>query len=802
MKWYFLAFLLLYLKNIFCKLTDSKVNSSFNLNSDNPEIKNIFIKAMNNIKSIIFETFFKFGNGTVDFDEKEEEIIYNLIENMDDSCLNLFIELILDEKKFLNRITKKIFYDGGILQHSIGFEEVCLDEDEVYIFFTGPYNFTELREIKTSLNEEILFKESNYNRNEMCIFKECKNFYKPLLNYIMEYYKNSFNEIFSFGNMKILGIKYNGIPESESIIEDKSDKEKNEKDRKYYNIVYIILIFLGIFFTLCLIITWLIKKTNKPIETQSRTQSSESIHLKEESKQIPNFEYQYEMSLSIFTKEMTCEDLKWFKIVSSFDFLNNLSLLNQKKEPLSDQTSLIELSTIKILVLFILLFGENSYILTKFIEIKVPIFPFLKSYNFIFSKLGMDSYESYKILSGIIFGFKFINYYNKFDKFNAKLFLRFCSKPFPYIVSFLIIHFLLNYPAFIYAKKISGNFRNNFIAKTMCEHACEENPFNILNFFSVIGKYNSTNYNIGQYNGCTRPILFTISELICFYIVMVLIAVHIFFGNKVINIIYTIFFIFNYIYLSLAYFISRERNDLTGEYTISRLFNLSGSLAMPHLFFPLYYIGFNIGIIYYYHLNELSNKSIAEKEINNFIPFIYCKNISSVITRINSILKNIFMLIFLFLIIIISSIYSLVVNYMNEIQILFTFEEKPFMKYIFVYEGIIVGLLFSFLLLIYLCSSVNSFIRNILSSEFFIFSHKISFVFFITFISVLNFFHSIGIMEVNLTSFPIFLSSLTLFIITLLTSIIFTCLILIPTKWFYFFIFNGLDAKEIKEKLK
>ena len=201
----------------------------------------------------------------------------------------------------------------------------------------------------------------------------------------MEYYKNSFNEIFSFGNMKILGIKYNGIPESESIIEDKSDKEKNEKDRKYYNIVYIILIFLGIFFTLCLIITWLIKKTNKPIETQSRTQSSESIHLKEESKQIPNFEYQYEMSLSIFTKEMTCEDLKWFKIVSCFDFLNNLSLLNQKKEPLSEQTSLIELSTIKILVLFLLLFGENSYILTKFIEIKVPIFPFLKSYNFIFS---------------------------------------------------------------------------------------------------------------------------------------------------------------------------------------------------------------------------------------------------------------------------------------------------------------------------------------------------------------------------------------------------------------------------------
>ena len=74
-----------------------------------------------------------------------------------------------------------------------------------------------------------------------------------------------------------------------------------------------------------------------------------------------------------------------------------------------------------------------------------------------------------------------------------------------------------------------------------------------------------------------------------------------------------------------------KTKDIFGEYdefTISRLFGLSGAIAMPHLFLPLYYIGFNIGIIYYYHLNEISNKLIADNETEKYFPFKYCYNIS------------------------------------------------------------------------------------------------------------------------------------------------------------------------------
>ena len=79
---------------------------------------------------------------------------------------------------------------------------------------------------------------------------------------------------------------------------------------------------------------------------------------------------------------------------------------------------------------------------------------------------------------------------------------------------------------------------------------------NSLKFYKTIG------FNIWQYTGCVRPILFTFSELFCFYLVLILTVVHICFKNKVINIIYFIFFLCNFVFLCLTYFISKEVKEL------------------------------------------------------------------------------------------------------------------------------------------------------------------------------------------------------------------------------------------------
>ena len=224
---------------------------------------------------------------------------------------------------------------------------------------------------------------------------------------------------------------------------------------------------------------------------------------------------------------------------------------------------------------------------------------------------------------------------------------------------------------------------------------------------------------------------------------------------------------------------------------------------MPYLFFGLYYIGFNLGIIYYYHLNEISNKLIAdtENETKNFIPFQYCFNISSYIMRIYGFIKNIFIIIFVLLMISMSSIYTFIVRKLNDTELIFTFEERPDIKYLCTYEGILFGLFFACFLLFYLCLDANSFFKNILSSEIFSFSNKISFILFISFYSVLYYFHILELMEIFLSNFSIFKNSLTLFFISCIISIVFSCMIHFPIKWIYLFICHGFKNEEYNQIL-
>ena len=792
MKWNIIFFsIIIVLKTYNCESNDTYKNfSKDDLRRTNP-VEYWMVDITKNFGSFIYANMEENSENSsllIDF-------IYDLIETIDKKCFDFLVDFLLDSTIFAQKLSRRLIHDGGLIQYSLSTEEDCIHEGGFYMIYSGKYDISVLRNKKIPRSDEILFKEAFNWREEVCIFKECKNIYFSFLEYLTSHFPQTIEDLFNGKNIKILGFNYSGLyKEQVDYRKTEQAKKQEESDKLYFCYIEIIFKVMLIFYVLCSIISLFIRKNNRIINSGKSSSSSEKSNEKKYIKK--NIKSEEDEVGTLLQKDKTWQDLKWYRILSSFDFINNLSIVNNKKEPLSDQTSLIQLSTIKILILFFILVGENIYILLKYVDNKMSILPLLRNNSFYFIKLGTNSYEVYKVISGVIFGFKFINYYNKIGKFEAKNILRFCTKPFPYILAFLIIHFTFNYPIFIYARKFFGNHRNTYLSNIMCSYECYQNSYNIFNIFSILWTYDSQDFKIGQYNGCTRPILFTFSELICFYIVMIFAVINIRFKNKIMNIIYTIFFCLNFVFLSLTYFLSKEVKDLINEYTISRLFGLSGSLSMPYLFFPLYYIGFNIGIIYYYHLNEISNKLIADNETEKYFPFKYCYNISSFITRIRGITKNIFIIIFIVSIIIVSSIFTFIINRLNDTELLFTFEDIPFSKFLVVYEGIIVGLLFSFFILFYLCESANNFFRSILSSRFFIFVHKISFVWFISFVSFLNFFHTIGLMEVYLMNFSMFANSITLFIITFLISFIFTCLFLFPLKWIYLFIMKGFNNEE------
>ena len=138
-------------------------------------------------------------------------------------------------------------------------------------------------------------------------------------------------------------------------------------------------------------------------------------------------------------------DSKVFKIISSFEIIKNLSILNQKEEPLSNQNKLKAFGSLKLIVLFYIMLGENTFIILKYTENKMPFSRFLKKKFFFLIKLGMNSYESYKVLCGAVFGFKFISFYYKHEKdTKCKKTALFLTKIIPYIIIFCIVHFFLN----------------------------------------------------------------------------------------------------------------------------------------------------------------------------------------------------------------------------------------------------------------------------------------------------------------------------------------------------------------------
>ena len=102
-----------------------------------------------------------------------------------------------------------------------------------------------------------------------------------------------------------------------------------------------------IFYILCSIISLFIRKNNRIVNSGNSGSSSEKSNEKKYMKK--NIKSEEDEVGTLLQKDKTWQDLKWYRILSGFDFINNLSIVNNKKEPLSDQTSLIQLSTIKIL---------------------------------------------------------------------------------------------------------------------------------------------------------------------------------------------------------------------------------------------------------------------------------------------------------------------------------------------------------------------------------------------------------------------------------------------------------------------
>ena len=64
------------------------------------------------------------------------DVLYDLIESLDQECFDFIIDLYFGEKALLLNAGKILFKEGGFIQISVGIENDCIS-DGTYIMFTS-----------------------------------------------------------------------------------------------------------------------------------------------------------------------------------------------------------------------------------------------------------------------------------------------------------------------------------------------------------------------------------------------------------------------------------------------------------------------------------------------------------------------------------------------------------------------------------------------------------------------------------------------------------------------------------------
>ena len=703
--------------------------------------------------------------------------------NADQECLDfwdIFINGdVLMRKKLINKISKKVV-KNGFFSNTIEQEEECLKSNEIYFIVKTDYSISSIyEEINEYKNQYKLFIEQFSFDDEFCLWGVCKDIYVQDYKIIGQIIAEIIKKYFKVENFELVGFNYK--------INKTTNYEFEHKD-DYKDFIESIKVCFWIFFIFLLICSTIsIYKENRE-ENEDNEDKEEYRQKAIEIRQKLNEDASSSRTgISIFSKKKYAkEKSKKIKFLNAFNIVNNFLLLNKKKEPLSNQNSLTELSTIIFIILYFILLSENTFIIIKYLDNRRTLFQFLKNWSFIFIKFGFVSYEFYKIICGVIFGFKFINYYYKQKEFNFKRIIKFLFKFIPYLIIFLIIYFVLQYHSVEFVSIIKRSLRNDYFSRKINDcYYCHQKFYNVFNPLMLV-KYNSTESYPAQYDGCLRTTLFTICEFICYICIIILIIIFIKIKSKLLEI---IFLIVNLITLLLAYILSREGKDLK-YYSMSRLFGLSASISLPYLFFPLYYIGFNIGIIYYY--NQHQTEAYNDLNKNKYIPFEYCFKLSLFLRGIKDKIKSVILILcFIFIFLIISN-FTFVIGSQDNLYFKFNF----FSKFMYVYEGILCGLFFCIFIAVYLSLNSENALSVVLSSEFIFFINKLSFILFNIIIPSLKVFHGINILGIYLSTINLFLISSSLYIIICLIVIVFAISIFYPIKWIYFYIINGFDYDE------
>jgi hypothetical protein len=227
------------------------------------------------------------------------------------------------------------------------------------------------------------------------------------------------------------------------------------------------------------------------------------------------------------------------------------------------------------------------------------------------------------------------------------------------------------------------------------------------------------------------------------------------------------------------------------DFKISEIFGNIYLTRYPHVFLLFYFIGFNIGIMYYYYINYSEtyneyNEKIINAKNDIYMPFFLDYKIMLYFSQKKGKIKNIILIISIVLYILVSLDFGLLIliyyDRMNQPQ-KFLISKDFFINFIYIYDGLISSIILSIILLMILLRNEYSLLNKIIGSKFFRVFDRISYTFLSTSNFVIGYFHCSNYIDIYLNVRNVLSTTIPLFISNFLLSIILIILIEIPLKY-------------------
>ena len=263
------------------------------------------------------------------------------------------------------------------------------------------------------------------------------------------------------------------------------------------------------------------------------------------------------------------------------------------------------------------------------------------------------------------------------------------------------------------------------------------------------------------------------------------------------------------------------------QYVLGQYF----SEKYTHYMINFYYFGFIIGVIMFYHnenmylkLNKISHKrsnsntvsnssfDSSENSINNLLeklPFSFCIDIIMALNKLKFYIKRIIFFICLLFIFLLSTTFYLLQKYkkadmepylknspIKEIKKL-CLNHKT-IKFLFLYEKNLCCIFFFILILIFIVYPSNTSLVKFSQLNFFIIFDRISFSFYCTYFFLVYSAFCVFYVEFKITHINVFLHSLGLFIIIITINIFFVCIFELPIRMMIKSLMNKNVDKEFR----